>query len=436
MNESEFDEIVASAVRNAAAPSVSVAATSGGTVRHVKTFGDAAQDSIYNIASVTKQFTAASVLLLVRAGVLRLEDTVGRFFPDLQRAADVTVKNLLSHTSGYRDYYPLGYADAEKFSAVPPYEIVRRYTALPLQFEPGTAWSYSNTGYHLAGLIVERASGTPFGRFLTENVLVPAGMHDSFFNEPPTVTSKHVRGFTRFALGPTRQSEGERAGWMYASGGIASTARDLAHWHTVLMSGSVLTQAEVALMTQPVVLADPGPSAPALGWFSEKRGEYAVVQHSGGLAGFASQTIVSLDRRTSVVVLSNGDHVQTGLIASRLFEAMLTGAAPPKQPPVTISAQTFTTIGDWIDRFSHGSVAREKITLDLDRYLTRERVEDAVAGLRSAGELQRLEPLASGERGGMQWHKVRAVFSNAEADVLVRLTDREQLAEFNAYPVP
>jgi D-alanyl-D-alanine carboxypeptidase len=431
-----FDEITLKALSATQGPSYSIAATIDGTPAYAKAFGEATPESVYNIASVSKQFTAACVLLLARSGRLSLDDTVARWFPELTRADDVTIRHLLSHTSGYYDYYPLGFADEEKLHDVGPEEIVRRYATLPLQFEPGSAWSYSNTGYHVAGLIAERAAEMPFGAFLEQRVLEPAGLSASFFNDPPRKCASHVDGYTRYCLGPLRRSEGERAGWMYSSGGIASTASDLARWHTVLMNGTVLTPAEVRTMTTAVDVDPNGPSAPALGWFREDRGGHAVVQHSGGLAGFASHTVLSVEERRSIVVLTNGDHAQAGAVANRLFEELLPGAKAPAPVLRGDGARAAHSARYRIEQIVNGTLEPRDLTKEFAWYLTPGRLSDASEGLRSQGPIERATAIASGERGGMEWARVRVKFSGAESDVVLRETAEGRLAEFNVYPNP
>jgi CubicO group peptidase (beta-lactamase class C family) len=336
------------------------------------------------------------------------------------------------------DYYPLSFADEEKHHPKAPLSIVEKYARRPLQFEPGTQWSYSNTGYHLAGLILERITGERFGDFLTRNVLVPSGMRSSFFNDPAIGSPQLLQGYTSYALGPQREIDAERAGWTFSSGGIAATAADLAQWHTVLMGGeAVLTKDEIAIMTRHAELADPGPSVPALGWFCERRGEHDVIQHSGGVAGFASQTIVSLEERCSVVVLSNGDYIQSGAIASELFEQLLAGAnAPaPVAPEDPAHAQTFAAA--WIDRLRSDAPPDEaSLTPEFHTYLDEQRRADARAGLRAAGDVHKLKALAAGERGAMSWYRVRCEFANRRADAVLRETADGRLAEFMLYPVP
>jgi CubicO group peptidase (beta-lactamase class C family) len=435
--EDRFDRIAQRALQNTGSPSLSIAAVSDGKVAYCKAFGNASTDSVYSIASVTKQFTAACILLLVRSGRLSLEDPVSKWFPQVTAAEKIRIHHVLTHTSGLPDYYPLSFADEEKRHAATPEAIVEKYARQPLQFEPGTQWSYSNTGFHLAGLILERVAGMPFGEFLEERVLRPAGMTHAFFNDPARESPQLLGAFTRYCLGPVRAIEPERAGWMYASGGIACTAADLAKWHTVLMDGRLLNADEIAIMTRPAALKDPGPSEPALGWFCERRGDCAIIQHSGGVAGFSSQTIVSLAERRSVVVLANGDYVQTGAIASELFEELVRGAKPPAPVAPADPEHAKKITAKWIERLRADSAPDPAtLTPEFHVFLDEAHRDDARSGLRDGGDAKRFDAIASGERGGMAWYRVRCEFADRRADAVLRETTDGRLAEFMMYPVP
>src|SRR6185437_1406162 len=132
----------------------------------------------YAVGSISKQFTATCILLLQERGKLKLDDPVAKWFPELTRANDVTIRMLLTHTSGYSDYAPQDYIIPEWTRPTHPIDLVHQWAEKPLDFEPGTKWQYSNTNYVIAGLIVEKVSGESFDRFLSENVLQPLHLHD------------------------------------------------------------------------------------------------------------------------------------------------------------------------------------------------------------------------------------------------------------------
>ena len=155
-----------------------------GQVVYVKAYGDArldpktpaTPDMRYSIGSISKQFTATAILLLQEQGKLSLDDKVAKFIPNLTRANEVTIRQLLSHTSGYQDYWPQDYVMPMMLKPVTAQKILDGWARNPLDFEPGTKWQYSNTNYVIAGVIVEKVSGMPLLQFLSQKVFTPLGM--------------------------------------------------------------------------------------------------------------------------------------------------------------------------------------------------------------------------------------------------------------------
>src|SRR6184192_1857751 len=180
----KIDKVATDALTRTGVPSASIAVVKDGQVVYVKAYGDArlepktpaTAEMRYSIGSISKQFTAAAILLLQEQGKLLLDDKVGKFIPDLTRANEVTIRQLLSHTSGYQDYWPQDYVPPFMLTTVTAKNILDRWARIPLDFDPGTKWQYSNTNFVIAGLIVEKASGMKFLDFLTKNIFTPLQM--------------------------------------------------------------------------------------------------------------------------------------------------------------------------------------------------------------------------------------------------------------------
>src|SRR5262249_17727011 len=160
-------------------------------------------------------FTAACVLLLAQQGKLSLDDRVSRYFPDLTRSGEVTLRNLLSHTSGYRDYAPQDYTIPAWMKPTTPEAIVRQGVTLPLDFEPGTQYQYSNTNFNIGGLVIEKASGERFWSFLKARVLDPLGLSRTIDLDRERAQIEPT-GYFRYALGPLRPATLEAPGWYFA----------------------------------------------------------------------------------------------------------------------------------------------------------------------------------------------------------------------------
>jgi D-alanyl-D-alanine carboxypeptidase len=184
----KIDDAAAKMLSESGVPSASIAVVKDGKLAYTKAYGLADIESrrpattsmIYSIGSISKQFTAASILLLADEGKLSLDDPVGRWLPDLTRANEVTIRQALSMTSGYQDYWPQDYVMRPMLKPASPEEILKGWAQKPLDFEPGTKWQYSNTNYVAAGAIVERLSEMSVLDFLHRRVFDPLGMKTVF----------------------------------------------------------------------------------------------------------------------------------------------------------------------------------------------------------------------------------------------------------------
>src|SRR5258706_2743240 len=241
--QSQIDKIATSALANSGVPSASVAVVKNGQIAFTRAYGNAKIDPIiaarsdmrYSIGSVSKQFTATAMLLLQEQGKLSLDDKVGKFVPELTRAGEVTIRQLLSHTSGYQDYWPQDYVMPMMLKPVTAMAIIDVWGRKPLDFEPGTKWQYSNTNYVIAGVIVEKASGMHLLDFLQQKVFTPLGMKSVADVDQARLGETDPTGYLRYALGPLRKAPKEGPGWLFAAGELAMPAEDLAKWDISIM---------------------------------------------------------------------------------------------------------------------------------------------------------------------------------------------------------
>src|SRR5690242_7797226 len=179
-----IDKLATDALAQSGVPSASIAVVKDGKIVYLNAYGSARFDPKtpatsamrYSIGSISKQFTAAAMLLLQEEGKLSLDDKVGKFIPDLTRANEVTIRQLLSHTSGYQDYWPQDYVMPMMLKPVTATKILDMWARKPLDFDPGAKWQYSNTNYVIAGVIIEKVSGKPLLQFLKEKIFAPLGM--------------------------------------------------------------------------------------------------------------------------------------------------------------------------------------------------------------------------------------------------------------------
>jgi len=263
LSAADLDRYVADVVEASHAVGVNVGVMQNGEVILAKGYGLAnvekktpvTPDTLFAIGSVTKQFTCSVALQLEQEGKLSFADRVARYEPGLTRAHDITVRDLGNHVSGYRDYYPLDFVDRPMAADRPASDVWRDFASRPLDFEPGSRYSYSNTGYLLLGHIAEVAGREPFAQALERRLLTPLGLSHTRF-EPTRGDPGLADGYTPMGLGNVLPSGPEGRGWIDAAGGLWSTPADLLAWDLALMDGKVLSPSSWKTMTTPRTLSD------------------------------------------------------------------------------------------------------------------------------------------------------------------------------------
>jgi CubicO group peptidase (beta-lactamase class C family) len=409
----KIDAIAAKALIESGAPSVSMAIVQGGKIAYEKAYGkarldpnrDARPEMRYSIGSVSKQLLAGTVLLLVQDGKLSLDDRVSRYLPNLTRAQEVTIRQLLTHTSGYQDYYPQDYVAPFMEKPVTADNILDQWAKKPLDFDPGTRWQYSNTNYVIAGRIVERVTGGPFFDFLSKRILQPLGMTSAINLAEQTMGPADAAGYTRFALGPPRPVKPEGRGWLFAAGELAMTAHDLALWDISLMEHKLLTPASLELMTTPVRLRNGTPTDYALGIEVSDAGGHPKLQHGGAVSGFVSLNTVWPDRGTAVVVFANEDGSGAPRsITGQVAPLLLTEAEDPDAAGALQQARRI------FDGLLEGRIDRGLLTSNADAFFTGQVLEDAAASLKAQGPLVSLQQTSVELRGGMTYRHFEIKF--------------------------
>ena len=328
-------------------------------------------DTRFRIASVTKQFTAASILILQERGELRVEAPLKTYLPDIPQAwNDVTIFNLLTHTSGIPDFIHL--TDFPNFEKLPqrPEQLIAKIRNQPLEFAPGSDRAYSNTGYLLLGLVIEKVSGESYAQFVKENLLDPAGMRDSGYDTHAAIIRHRASGYT---YGPDGF---ENAPYIdmsipFAAGGLYSTTGDLLRWERALFGGKILSSASLEQM------ATPFKQKYGFGVVIQKVDGDTIVDHSGSLEGFNSRLIHGERDKLAVVVLSNVGGPATDQLADDLFEIVHGDKVEviSDRKVTHLTSATLERYGGYYE-FSNGDVMR--VWRDRDRLATQLQAEPAV----------------------------------------------------------
>ncbi len=355
----------------------------------------------YSIGSISKQFTAAAILLLQEQGRLSLDDAVGKYIPGLTRGNEVTVRQILSHTSGYQDYWPEDYLMTPMMKPETAQQIVDAWAKKPLDFEPGTQWQYSNTNFVIAGLIVEKVSGEKLMDFLTEHIFHPLGMTSVWNSDETKLTSPDATPYVRAALGPLRLAPKEGRGWMFAAGELAMTAHDLALWDESLLAQSILKPESYQQMFTEVKLKDGKGTHYGLGVGVAEVNGHRVLSHGGEVTGFVSQNSVLIDDGVAVAVLTNHMAGGAGEIAQ-----LIAGAVAGNKNETPEERQALAIYRG----LQQGQIDRSLLAPNLNDYFDEQTVADFRLSLGPLGEPLIFRQTRTELRGGMTFRAFQIVY--------------------------
>jgi len=399
-------------------PSASVAIVRDGRIEYTQAYGVgrlatgahpavmAAPATRYSIGSISKQFTASAILMLEQQGKLTLDDPVSQWLPQLTDAKDVTLRELLSHTSGYQDFWPEDYVMPPMMLPTTAQHIVDTWGEKPLDFPPGTQWQYSNTNYVIAGRIVELVSGEPLMQFLEQHIFEPLHMEQVWDSDTSQLGPHDAEGTVGYALGPPRPAPNEGQGWMFAAGELAMPAYDLAQWDISVMDRTLLTAQSYEELEAPVLLKDGTNTHYALGLEVGSLDGHAYLAHSGEVSGFVAENMVFPKDKLAIVVLTNE-------IASRAAGGITRDLAPLLLGVTKQSATGAQTQALQIFRgLQKGKIDRSLFTPWCNAYFDRA-LDDFHASLAPLGKPASLKQVEESLRGGMTFRAFKVTFPNS-----------------------
>ncbi len=426
----KVDTMVRQALTSTGVPSASIAIVQGGAIAYLQAYGagriephtPALPSMRYSIGSISKQFTAAAVLLLAEQGKLSLDDSVSRFVPNLTRGNEVTIRELLSHTSGYQDYWPQDYVPPFMLQPITAEKILDQWGRKPLDFDPATEWQYSNTNFVIAGLIVEKASGMPLLQLLSERIFAPLGMKSVMNIDQNRLTETDATGYLRYALGPPRLAPKEGKGWLFAAGELAMPAEDLAKWDISMINQSVLRPASYAQMEKEVVLKNGLGTRYGLGVSVRQESGQRAIEHGGEVSGFTAHNMVFPEAHMAVVVLVNEDSVEaSGDIARKLADLLFREADAGKQEDQ--SREIFAAL-------QQGKINRALFTDNCNRYFTEQALQDFASSLGPLGSPTEFTQTFKQDRGGMTFRLFEVHFPQKTVEVWERIMPDGKIEQY------
>jgi D-alanyl-D-alanine carboxypeptidase len=304
---SVVDGIAAQELKSRNLPGLAIAISKNGTILYAQGYGyaslqpcvPAAASTVFQIGSVTKQFTASAVLQLVNAGALDLDRAASEVLPAYGFDSRITVRMLLNQTSGLDDY--ISFPEAAVWAnGVLSQTVLTQIAKSPLLFSPGSAYSYSNSNYYVLGSIIEAVSGVSYADYLTASVLAPAQLHQTTYLQPPSSASPYTVAGSDGALWDPS--------FTFSAGALWSNVTDLALWNGALESSNVIPAAEFTLTVTPPavpVLGQPGASQYGMGWYRTTQLGRPFVLHDGATASYSAFNGMFLDDGFSIAILTN-----------------------------------------------------------------------------------------------------------------------------------
>jgi D-alanyl-D-alanine carboxypeptidase len=402
--QQKIDKVATDELAKTGVPSASVAVVKDGQIAYLHAYGNARLDPAtpakpemrYSIGSISKQFTAAAILLLQEEGKLSLDDKVGKFIPGLTRANEVTIRQLLSHTSGYEDYWPQDYLMPMMLQPVTAQKILDTWARKQLDFEPGTKWQYSNTNYVIAGLIVEKACGQSLLQFLQQKVFTPLRMKSVADTDKAKLGDADPTGYQRYALGPPHPAPKEGNGWLFAAGELAMPAEDLAKWDISIINQKLMKRASYQEFETEILLKNGLGTSYGLGLNVSSEFGHRSLSHGGEVMGFTSANVIYPDERVALVVLTNQDASNvSGAIAKGIAPLLLASDDPATPEKLAQARKIF-------EELQHGTIDRSLFTDNANFYFNEQALRDFASSLGPLGIPEEFVQLSQGLRGGMK----------------------------------
>jgi CubicO group peptidase (beta-lactamase class C family) len=326
---------------------------------------------------------------------------VGKYIPGLTRGNEVTIREILSHTSGYQDYWPEDYVMTPMLKPESAQQIMDTWAKKPLDFEPGTKWQYSNTNFVIAGKIVEAVTGAPLMDLLVSRIFRPLGMTSVWNSDETKLTQADATAYYRHALGPLRVAPREGRGWMFAAGELAMTAHDLALWDQSLIAQTLLKPDSYKQMFTEVMLKDGKGTHYGLGVEVKDRDGHRSIEHTGEVSGFVSDNEVLVDDGVAVAVLTNQDAVGAASTIAHL-------AAPAVLNTPLSEAETQAL--DIYRGLEQGQIDQTLLAPNLSDYFTAEALADFRQSLAPLGEPLTFHQASEQLRGGMTFRAFQIVY--------------------------
>ena len=356
-------------------------------------------DTKFRLGSITKQFTATLILQLAEQGRINLGGKITDYIAEYPKATGdkITISQLLTHSSGIPGYTEMpNFGKEMSRNPFTPMDFIKVFWDLPLQFEPGTKFTYSNSGYFILGVIIEKLTSKPYARVVVENIFKPLGMTNSGYDMPEPVLPKRAAGYQKRGSGYINAPYLDMT-VPYSAGSLYSTAEDLYLWDQALYGEKILSEKSKATMFEPRITAGGGPASMryAYGWFVGKQrvgssqDSVSVISHGGGINGFNTLITRIPGTKSLVVLLNNTGGAPLGPMAESVL-GILYGKPfrPASRPLVDLLREMIRTSGieAAVSRFNELRTKKDEYSLSEAQmnalgyeYLQEKKLNEAIA---------------------------------------------------------
>lgn len=295
-------------------PGAAVLIAKGDKVLYRKAFGMAnlelnvkmKPESVFQLASITKQFTSVAIMMLVEQAKLSLQDPLSKFITDFPRGNEITVHHLLNHTSGIKSYTNLPEFRNKTRMDMTPEEIIQFFKNLPLEFNPNEKYEYSNSGYLLLGYIIEQISGMTYGEFIQKNIFDKLGMKRSYYADSYKIIPDRASGYQLYE-GNYENAEYMSTTIPYAAGSLMSTIDDMFLWSKAIRQNLLISEKSKRIAFTNHSLANGKATNYGYGWAINEIEGISTIEHTGGINGFTTSGIYVPDSNIYSIVLTNID---------------------------------------------------------------------------------------------------------------------------------
>lgn len=429
-----IDSIVKLEMLRQKIPGVSIAIIKDGRIEYIKGYGfsnlehevKTKPETVFQLGSIGKQFAGFAVMLLVEEGKISLEDRLSKFFPDAPEAWDsITIRNLLTHTSGLGDY-PTDFNFRADYTEDSLYQIVKK---IPLEFKAGEKSHYSNIGYATLGIIISKASGMFYGDYLQQRVFKPLGMTATRIISEKDIIPNRASGYV------LDNEEIKHQGWVSptinttADGSIYSTAIDMAKWEAALNAEKILKPASYISMWSPVKLNDGSTYPYGFGWAIDSVNGKRLLQHGGSWQGFEAFFMRYPEQKFSVIAFANLSRSRPYKIAVGIRQLYHPELVPVKLKPIKDKEPKITLLAtEFIKKLIDTTLTADMLTPEFGGFFL-SRVKGISNFLKTHGNFKNLELLERKalDNGSRSYH-YRVNFSDGFLEMVLTLTKENKIA--------